>query len=382
MPAEPRHAASSADRARAPKTSATPRAPCSARRPAAGTETAATATSVGRLGYGRTTGYQNSSAAARKQACSTTVPASFVSAEFVAARRVPEPGRRHVDRPGHERMRERAEERAAIAASAAAARPSTFAPARGRPRTSGNSGQPSQSSGGAIIISKQVLQHVDLQQAATRTARSARRARERSRRARRGRRRQSASVPAARDRGGAAAASRASRRRREPGATPTSHGSHGQERRNASNVGLMAVGTRSVDGCVRHARRQARASHRRAGGQLALGPQAHQEIDERVHLGRAHLLAVGGHVAAAGRAVADLVDELVARQAGADRREVGPAVGRRRRRARGSCGSSCTETRATPCSSTRRAALDDRARGSDRRSRRSFRATTARVTPS
>ena len=63
----------------------------------------------------------------------------------------------------------------------------------------------------------------------------------------------------------------------------------------------------------------------RAGGQLALGPQADQEIDQRVHLGRADLLAVGRHVAAAGRAVADLVDELVARQLGADRRQIGPA---------------------------------------------------------
>ena len=42
------------------------------------------------------------------------------------------------------------------------------------------------------------------------------------------------------------------------------------------------------------------------------GRRARQEIDQRRHLGGADLFAVRRHVAAAGRAVADLVDELAA----------------------------------------------------------------------
>ena len=55
-------------------------------------------------------------------------------------------------------------------------------------------------------------------------------------------------------------------------------------------------------------------------------PQARQEIDQRRHLVRADLLSIGRHVAAAGRAVADLVDELVGRQPCADQRQVGAAL--------------------------------------------------------
>src|SRR5262249_61069754 len=55
------------------------------------------------------------------------------------------------------------------------------------------------------------------------------------------------------------------------------------------------------------------------------GPQLCQELAQGGHLGRADLLAVGRHVAAARGAVADLVDQLVAGQARADRRQVGTA---------------------------------------------------------
>ena len=72
---------------------------------------------------------------------------------------------------------------------------------------------------------------------------------------------------------------------------------------------------------------------------------------------RADLLAVGRHVAAAGSAVADLVDELIARQAAADVRQVRAASCRRCPPGRGSCGSPCSETRrplATPAACIRR----------------------------
>ena len=61
------------------------------------------------------------------------------------------------------------------------------------------------------------------------------------------------------------------------------------------------------------------------GLRLARRPQARQEIDQGRHLVRADLLAVRRHVAAPGRAVADLVDELAGRQACADARQVRPA---------------------------------------------------------
>ena len=50
------------------------------------------------------------------------------------------------------------------------------------------------------------------------------------------------------------------------------------------------------------------------GFRPAFGPQASEELGQGGHLGGVDLLAVGRHVAAAGRAVAHLVDKLVARQ--------------------------------------------------------------------
>ena len=55
-------------------------------------------------------------------------------------------------------------------------------------------------------------------------------------------------------------------------------------------------------------------------------PQARQEIDQGRHLVRADLLAVRRHVAAAGRAIADLVDELAGRQSRTDARQVRAAL--------------------------------------------------------
>jgi hypothetical protein len=68
------------------------------------------------------------------------------------------------------------------------------------------------------------------------------------------------------------------------------------------------------------------SSCRRRGGGLTRPPQRRQEINQGVHLGRRHLLAEGRHVAAARRAVADLVDQLIARHALTDPREFGTAL--------------------------------------------------------
>ena len=168
----------------AAKTSARPRAPCSARRPGADTETAATATSA--AGSDRAARPDTRTGARGEEAgVLDEVPIAAAEPQLVAARRVPEPGRRHIQSARPQADASEPRRTVAAAASAAAARPSTVRTGSGRPRSSGNSGQPSQISGGATIIKQQVLQHVDLQQAATRTARSARRAPERSPRARR-----------------------------------------------------------------------------------------------------------------------------------------------------------------------------------------------------
>ena len=181
--------------------------------------------------------------------------------------------------------------------------------------------------------------------------------------------RELAAVPASAGRGDAGRASRAGRRRPAAGATATSQGSNGQERRKASSVGFIAAS-------LAHGW----ADRGRTGRRLARRAQADQELDQGGHLGRLHLLAVGRHVAAARRAVADLIDELVARQADADRRSGRDRDGRRCLPGRGSCGSSCSGARrplavATACS------LAPGPPGSGRRSRPSSPATRARWRP-
>src|SRR5262249_39127080 len=80
--------------------------------------------------------------------------------------------------------------------------------------------------------------------------------------------------------------------------------------------------------------------HRRAGSWLFCGEgntlrwglrpsarlQARQKINEGRHLVRADLRTVSRHISAAGGAVADLVDELVRRQARADQCQIGPPL--------------------------------------------------------
>src|SRR5260370_32862078 len=70
----------------------------------------------------------------------------------------------------------------------------------------------------------------------------------------------------------------------------TSHGSNGHERRKASNVGFIAASLSSR-----------LANRGRTGRLLSRRAQAGKKIDQSAHLGRLHLLAVGRHVAAAGR---------------------------------------------------------------------------------
>src|SRR5947209_14085514 len=89
------------------------------------------------------------------------------------------------------------------------------------------------------------------------------------------------------------------------------HGSKGQERRKASSVGLIAASLSSR-----------LADRGRTGRLLAPRAQTDQELDQGAHLGRLDLLAVGRHVAAAGRAIADLIDELITRQAHANSTQV------------------------------------------------------------
>src|SRR5262245_43075831 len=87
--------------------------------------------------------------------------------------------------------------------------------------------------------------------------------------------------------------------------TASSQGSNGQESKTASSVWPMPSSLRCGP----------RRWHVR-------GPQADHEVDQGVHLGRPHLLAVSRHVSAARRAVADLVNELVAGKPPADGRQV------------------------------------------------------------
>jgi hypothetical protein len=63
-----------------------------------------------------------------------------------------------------------------------------------------------------------------------------------------------------------------------------------------------------------------------ASWRLALPPEACQESDKHIHFGRAHLLSVGWHVTASGRAITDLIDKLVARHLGAYMSQVGSAL--------------------------------------------------------
>src|SRR5262249_21356712 len=51
-----------------------------------------------------------------------------------------------------------------------------------------------------------------------------------------------------------------------------------------------------------------------------------QKIDDSRHLGRLHLLGVRWHIAASGRAIADLIDQLVASQARSDKCQVWAAL--------------------------------------------------------
>src|SRR5262245_34312413 len=55
---------------------------------------------------------------------------------------------------------------------------------------------------------------------------------------------------------------------------------------------------------------------------MTRGSQINEEVNQGAHLGGFDLLTIGGHVAAARRAVADLINELVACQARADAAQV------------------------------------------------------------
>ena len=98
-----------------------------------------------------------------------------------------------------------------------------------------------------------------------------------------------------------------------------------------------------------------------------------QERDERRHLGRAQVLAVGRHVAAA---LQDLADRA-GRASGASRRRRAPGrAARPARRARGSCGTACPAPAARPAA--RAASAPSRRRpASARRSTPPCAATTA-----
>src|SRR6266446_1619409 len=123
----------------------------------------------------------------------------------------------------------------------------------------------------------------------------------------------------------------------------TSQGSNGQERTKASKVGFIA---RLAAGNSKFQEPRTKNQEPNPKSQIPLrswllefgswflrfrvsrggwlgrlltgGAQVDEEFDEGAHLGRLHLLAVSGHVSAAWRAVADLINELIARQARAD----------------------------------------------------------------
>ena len=81
------------------------------------------------------------------------VPAVGTQGEFVDRRQVPEPGGRGEEQPGRHRVRQASRRSGEARPSARAERPSRCESAAASPRSSGNSGAPSQSSGGATIIS-------------------------------------------------------------------------------------------------------------------------------------------------------------------------------------------------------------------------------------
>src|SRR5262245_19530006 len=56
------------------------------------------------------------------------------------------------------------------------------------------------------------------------------------------------------------------------------------------------------------------------------GAEVRKELDQGGHFGRTDLFAVGRHVAATWSAVADLIDQLISRQAAADHRQIGAAL--------------------------------------------------------
>jgi hypothetical protein len=84
-------------------------------------------------------------------------------------------------------------------------------------------------------------------------------------------------------------------------------GSKGHERKKAWNVTFIAASLSSR-----------LADRGRTSRLLTPRAQTDEEIHHRAHLGRLDLFAVCRHVAAAGRAIADLIDELIARQADTD----------------------------------------------------------------
>src|SRR5580692_2140598 len=55
-------------------------------------------------------------------------------------------------------------------------------------------------------------------------------------------------------------------------------------------------------------------------------PPIHEKIDDSRHLGWLHLLGVSGHIAPSGRAVADLVDQLIASETRTDESQIGSAL--------------------------------------------------------
>ena len=215
----------------------------------------------GRLGYGRTTGYQNSSAAAKKAGVLDDVPASLAEPQLVAARRVPEPGRADVQRPRHERMREQCEDVCATGAERSSGATQYVRTARGRPRSNGNSGQPSQTSGGATIISSRCCSMWTCSKQRRERLDRRRQGQDRSPPARRGRRPAGRRASAA-GRGDGATASRADRSPAEITSAAASQGANGQERRKASSVGLMAASL----GVAVSARRERLRRRQPAGG--------------------------------------------------------------------------------------------------------------------
>ena len=183
---------------------------------------------------------RTASAAAEEAGVLQVVPAARAQGQFVepAARARARWRRRTEAAPSAGWVKPR-EAAGATAATAAAGRPSTMRIGRGKPRSRGNSGAPSQSSGGATIISSRCC---------TMWTCSSKRG---ERLDRRGQRQEDGGQPA--EEGGEPAAVPAMRvaaaqdepaaqidRGRQSSSEARSQGSNGQERRKASSVGLMA----------------------------------------------------------------------------------------------------------------------------------------------